>query len=518
MKPHSVYKQHPAVAIFIQIFTLLLLSAWMSVAHARAMEVTISATPDPAVAGEELIYTVAYKNITGNACPKAKLHLTLPQHVGSASGTTKSWDLRTLPGGRHGSRQVRVKVDSPLAPNTELKTTASVTSTGAVTCETTVTDSTNVRPALQVIKTSSVGMVDVGDPLTYTLHYDNAGKGNASNVILQDTLPGDASFASATGNPSVSGSNITWNLGTVIAGAQGSVTLTVDVDRPPANGVLTNTGTIDSTETDPSPFSLDVNVHSEPVLTLTKTASQDPVSPGDHLLYNLHYENTGTAEASNLVLQDMLPIGVTFDSASNGGSLSGNIVSWNLADLPPNHSGDLILAVIVDSTVVNGHILENAATLDSDETHPIIAQEDITVLAEPAFEITKTASKKPVNPGDELIYTINYRNIGSGQGTGIIIEDNLPPGVTFKSASSSGSESGGKVTWNLAALSAGASGSVTVTVTVNSPLANGTILLNTVSIVSTETAPHKVTDVIDVIVHSEPVLKLRNKHETTSRY
>jgi len=506
MKHYSSNKQYPAVVILIQFFSLLLLSAWMSVAHARAMEVTISATPDPAVAGEELIYTVAYRN-AGSACPQARLHFTLPQHVGAASGTTQSWFLRTLPGGRHGSKTVRVKVDSPLAPNTELKTTASVTSTGSVTCRTTVTDSTNVRPALQVTKTSSVGTVDVGDPLVYTLHYDNAGKGNASNVILQDTLPGDASFVSATGNHSESGNTVTWNLGTVIAGAQGSVTLTVDVDSPPANGVLTNSGTIDSTETDPSPFSLDVNVHSEPVLTLTKTASKDPVSPGDHLLYHLHYENTGTAEATNLVVRDTLPVGVSFDSAP-GGSLSGNIVSWNLADLPPNHSGDLTLSVIVDSTVVNGHILENSATLDSNETQPVTALKDVVVLAEPAFEITKTASKDPVNPGDELTYTINYRNIGSGEGTGIIIEDELPPGVTFKSASGGGSESGGIVTWNLAALSAGASGSVTVTVTVNSPLANGTILLNTVSMVSTETAPHKVTDIIDVTVHSEPVLKL----------
>jgi len=506
MKLCASKKQRCTVVILVQFFALLLLSAWMSTANARTVGLTISTTPDTPVAGEELIYTVAYRNV-GSACPQARLHFTLPQHVGSASGTTKSWSLGTLPPGRHGSRTVRVTVDSPLAPNTELKTSTWITS--HVTCLTTVTGNTVVRPALLVTKTSSVGTVDAGGQLVYTLHYDNAGRGDATNVVLKDTLPGEVSFVSATGSHSESGNIVSWNLGTVKAGARGSVTLTVDVDSLIANGtILTNSGTIDSTETDPSPFSLDVNVHSEPVLTLTKTASKDPVSPGDHLLYTLHYENLGTDVASNLVVEDTLPVGVTFDTASNGGTLSGNIVSWNLGTILPNHSGDLTLSVIVDSDVVNGHTIENIAILDSDETELITAFNDVVVLAEPVFEIIKTASKDPVNPGDDLTYTINFRNIGSGQGTGIIIEDTLPTGVIFQSASGSPSHVNGKVTWNLAALSAGAGGSVTLTVTLSNSLANGTILLNTASMVSTETQPHLVTDTIGVTVHSEPVLKL----------
>jgi uncharacterized repeat protein (TIGR01451 family) len=93
-----------------------------------------------------------------------------------------------------------------------------------------------------------------------------------------------------------------------------------------------------------------------------------------------------------------------------------------------------------------------------------------------------------VNPGDTITYTISYDNSGNNNPvTGVVITDTLPGDVTFQSASNGGTEAAGVVTWNIGTIAAGATGSVTVTVTVNAGTAPGTTLTNTCSIDSNET-------------------------------
>src|SRR5206468_5392673 len=76
----------------------------------------------------------------------------------------------------------------------------------------------------------------------------------------------------------------------------------------------------------------------------------------------------------------------------------------------------------------------------------------------------------PIDPGSLLTYTIAYANNGTDAAHGVTITDTLPSGVTIMSASNSGSyDSGTKtVTWSLSDVAAGASGTVTLTVLVNS--------------------------------------------------
>lgn len=68
-----------------------------------------------------------------------------------------------------------------------------------------------------------------GDTLTYTLSYTNDGEGAATNVKVEDVIPANTSYVvgSATNNGALVGSSLTWNLGTVAAGAEGTLTFQV---------------------------------------------------------------------------------------------------------------------------------------------------------------------------------------------------------------------------------------------------------------------------------------------------
>jgi uncharacterized repeat protein (TIGR01451 family) len=124
----------------------------------------------------------------------------------------------------------------------------------------------------------------------------------------------------------------------------------------------------------------DVTVDSTPVLQLSKTASAVTVEPGDTLTYTLAYENTGNDEATGVILEDDLPAGVTFVSATPGGVYSPGKVIWNLGALPGGASGTVDINVTINTSVAGGTVLHNAATIHSDKTQPVSTQMGVTVL------------------------------------------------------------------------------------------------------------------------------------------
>ncbi|GAA4710432.1 choice-of-anchor A family protein [Nocardioides conyzicola] len=81
--------------------------------------------------------------------------------------------------------------------------------------------------------------------------------------------------------------------------------------------------------------------------------------------------------------------------------------------------------------------------------------------------VTKSASTASPHGGDTVVYTLTATNVGNATATGVSIRDQLPGGVTFVSASPPCTRSAGVVTCNVGSLNAGASTSVTVTVTAN---------------------------------------------------
>lgn len=99
------------------------------------------------------------------------------------------------------------------------------------------------------ISKSAPANMDHGNTMTYTLYYNNFGGTIASNVILQDTLPSNVEFISASdGGTYNSGTRkVTWNIGSVAAfpSGRGSRTITVMIPTTvPVGTVVQNTASI----------------------------------------------------------------------------------------------------------------------------------------------------------------------------------------------------------------------------------------------------------------------------------
>ena len=96
----------------------------------------------------------------------------------------------------------------------------------------------------------------------------------------------------------------------------------------------------------------------QPQIMVEKTAPATTTS--STVTFQLDYWNAGPGIALQVTLEDALPPGSAFVSASNNGTLSGGTVSWDLDNLGAGESGTVSFTV-----TLSGHgVYENTANLD----------------------------------------------------------------------------------------------------------------------------------------------------------
>jgi len=117
------------------------------------------------------------------------------------------------------------------------------------------TNPTNLTsPDLLLTKTFNPDSVTVGDNTTTTINVTNRGPGDATNVVVTDTVPAGLTIGNAIGNPAgtvqVNGQTITYTVGSLAAGSSATLTVTLTATQA---GTFYNTASVTETETDLSP-------------------------------------------------------------------------------------------------------------------------------------------------------------------------------------------------------------------------------------------------------------------------
>ncbi len=177
-------------------------------------------------------------------------------------------------------------------------------------------------------------------------------------------------------------------------------------------------------------------------LSLSKSATPNPVASGGNLVYTLAVASEGPDDALNLTLSDTLPPGTTFVSlAAPGWSCTTpgvgatGTVDCTLATFPPG-SSDLTLTVNVDPSTPDGTLITNQATVatttDDPDEGDNTGSVETTVNAPPplALTLTKVDAPDPVTAGEALGYTLTVSLAGPGIVSATLF-DTLPAGTTF---------------------------------------------------------------------------------------
>ncbi len=344
-----------------------------------------------------------------------------------------------------------------------------------------------------------------GATITYDLTVTNAGTDPAFNVKLRDDLPDHTTFVSAVDTTAEDAGAFSCSLvGASILCTGGTLDGTGDVIPGPPDVPASRTiqirvlapSSISQFVSDQSNISLDVfnraivdpdntvaeanetNNTSQNVkttispainLTLDKqgpgSASQNQPTTYTITVTNNAVGGPGTI-AQGVKIVDPLPIGLiplnveaTTDSGGQAGnfacSLTENPVNsvTCIGDLAPG--GTVTVTINAFVTLENG-TLDNEACVDPDNTIAESNELDnckhaITgVTSEaPDLQINKTADKGSVTSGEELVYTLNVSNVGTGATTSTVtVIDDVPAEVTVQQITPDGG-------WDCTTLSTG---------------------------------------------------------------
>lgn len=150
---------------------------------------------------------------------------------------------------------------------------------------------------------------------------------------------------------------------------------------------------------------------------------------GDLLTYNISYRNYGTVSASGVSISTILDNNYQLISASNGGALTGNKITWTVGNVPGFQSASGILPttgtvqfVVKIKTLTTAQNVCLTSTITSLNTPNWISNEFpnnasytmerncVDLLKDRILAIVKTTDRAAMNPGDIVNFTLNFEN------------------------------------------------------------------------------------------------------------
>jgi len=464
----------------------LLLTADLAITKAQIAPLS-AGVPAAVSQGEMIGYQITVANNGSTAASGTTLTDTLPAgetllgaNNGSTgaslpfSGDTLSDNLGSLAAGASATLTIDALVNGQAAGT--LTNTASVSSADengglpivSAPVSTTIDLLASTAASLSITKTAANdnSVVSVGGGETYTITVANNSANAADNTTVFDVLPAGATFVSGTvsgGTGPTTLSAPTGNLETIDLGtlaANSSATITMAVTAPSSVGVMVNQATVATSSgnttvanasaslttavqgtTAPTSGTVDLSV------TKSLMAGTNPaLGLGTNATYVVTVTNNGTADATGVVVSDVLPVGAQFISGTTSVSgvsvtSSNGVATATLPTLAAGSSATLTLTLstsavgaLTDSVYVEGN-QPDASQADNVATAATL----VNGLAAPAVDlsVTKTASATTGTVGADLTYTITVANSSANVATGVVAEDVLPPSSTFVSATTS---------------------------------------------------------------------------------
>ena len=298
---------------------------------------------------------------------------------------------------------------------------------------------------LSLDKIAELSSAVPGSTFSYQIVVTNNGPSNAPHVVVNDTLPAaliGVTFNASQGSCSLVGPlSLVCDLGEIPANQQAVITI-VGTVNPSATGQIVNTAWISNCgcNNDPNP-SNDSDTVTTPVspraeLELYKSATPT-VAAGGTITYNLQVINHGPSTATNLVITDTLPVGVTPILASlpaSCGIFAGTTVKCTKASLAAGAIASFSFQVTVAANVQPGSSLENVADVVSDvpDSNPLdnTARADTSIVSIADLSVNKTGPATVV-AGNQIVYNVTVANQGPSVAQDVDLKDLLPAGVSY---------------------------------------------------------------------------------------
>ncbi len=294
-----------------------------TVVHAPVLELAKSAAPDPALANDQLVYTLVYSNVGHADASGLVITDAVPVHTGFArcqplpcghNDRIVNWEVGDLTVQAIHTATLLVDVNRNVDSGTALTNTARVwvLDTPVYSATTQITTSVVSSPSLWLTVDNERTSVEAGDRLTYTRTYTNDGGGKAYDVRIV-AKPPSSDVAQDPGcvppkDCVLKDGALIYDVGTVLGGTSDTVNMLVAVRDPlPAGARSITASVIISTVTpgdapdDNAAKDVDA-IATRPDLAVTADYPGLMPWPGKRVTYTVGYNNDGRIATTGVVM------------------------------------------------------------------------------------------------------------------------------------------------------------------------------------------------------------------------
>lgn len=490
------------------------------------LALTTVATPATVIAGNNITYTQTVTNNGPAAASTVSLTEAIPANttfvsVSAPAGWTCTVTASvtcTNPSLAAGaSADIIVVVN--LAPTVSVATitaNSSISSSGTTdptssNNNTTVVTSVRMACNLTVTNSGSPSPVAAGANITYTQVVTNGGPSNCTSATFTEAFPVNTTFVSLSPVPAgwtcTTVGSISCTNPSVAPGSSSTFPVVVNVNAGTASGtIITDTATAASatSDTNPNDNSATVNIGvataGQADLSVTNSASPNPVNAGQNITYSQTVTNAGPAAASTITLSETVPANTTFVSLTGpaGWTCTSSVpYTCTIPTLAVNATANFTFVVKVNTNVASGSTISDTATVGATTTDPNNlnnnASANVQVAGSADLSVTNSASPIPVVANTNITYTQVVTNAGPSVATNASFSEAVPANTTFFSLSPVppgwACVFGATISCTNSSFAPGtATFPVVVTVTAGTPA--GTVITDTASISSSTTDPN----------------------------
>jgi uncharacterized repeat protein (TIGR01451 family) len=355
------------------------------------VNVTLQITNSGTVAATQVVVTDTIHAHAGPDCGMIN-----PTNISSggtynAANRTITWNVASIPAGQTVSLtfSANVEGDSGDACCNKALITCAEYATCTPACQAETEEICPVLgqspPQLTIAKTwvddNGGELVPGSDRITGTITVNNAGGGDATQVVVTDT-PDAVNLENITAQDggTYTPPEITWPATTVRAGGSLVVHFTATVkckvpgptgtvDIPDSTRICNNTYKVESAETGvlngTAPACLMVN---RPVLTISKVVNAPNPTPGQNVDYTITVTNTGTGTANNIVVRD--DVAAMLDTPpvmiGGGGTWIGPYIEWTVPSLGPAPASTQLTYTVTIGASATGNICNTNCRINAE--------------------------------------------------------------------------------------------------------------------------------------------------------
>ena len=206
-------------------------------------------------------------------------------------------------------------------------------------------------------------------------------------------------------------------------------------------------------------------------ISVTKVVNNSAPQVGSNVTFTVTAINNGPLGATGMVVNDLLPTGLTYVSHSaSAGTYTPGTGVWSIGALASGANRTLTITATVTRAAIPSRT--NTAVVSANEPDSNPNNNTASATVNPLYAnlaVVKTVNNSTQTVGQNVIFTILASNLGPSNATGVVMNDLLPSGLTYVShTANQGTYTPGSGVWNIGSLANGASRTLTITAQVTS--------------------------------------------------